>query len=172
MIPSDSQQLESYVPIYDVVPASWEDARPFIVEQLKRITISLNSREIGFFLDQELLTGKAFIPGSNIVLTGGTSQQFRSVLRMVVDFGALPNASVKSVPHGIIVDANFTLVQMWACATNPISLVSFPISYSDPYVLSNAVALNMDATNVNIATGTNLSAFTRCFVVIEYMQEL
>ncbi len=172
MIPSDSQQLESYVPIYDVVPAAWEDARPFIVEQLKKITISVNSREIGFFLDQELLTGKAFIPGFNIQLAGGSSQQFRSVLRMVVDFGALPNASVKSVPHEIMVDNNFTLVQMWACATDPLAFLSFPIPYCDPYVLANGVALTMDATNVNIATGINRTTFTRCFVVIEYMQEL
>lgn len=172
MTPSDSQQLESYVPTYDVAPRTWEEGRPFIVEQLKKLANAINVREIGYFLDQELLTGKAFIPGVNIAAGGGSSQQFRTVLRMVVDFGALPNTGTKSVPHGIFVDANFTLVQMWAAATNPISLVSFPIPYIDPNTLANGVALTMDATNVNITTGSNRNTFTRCYVVVEYMQEL
>ena len=46
----DSQTLESYVPVYDVVPEKWEEARPFLVEQLKKISEGVNTREIGFFL--------------------------------------------------------------------------------------------------------------------------
>ena len=39
---SDNQMLESFVPIYDVVPDKWEVARPFLVEQLskpKKVTL-------------------------------------------------------------------------------------------------------------------------------------
>lgn len=169
MNPLDSQIFESYVPVYDVVPEKWEDARPFIVEQLKRITNSLNVKEIGFFLDEELLSGKAFIPGTN---TGGTSQQFRQVLRKVIDFGTLPNAGTKLVPHGITVTNNFTLVFLGAYATDPNSLISFPIPYADPGNILNNVAINMGSTNIAITTGINQSSFTRCYVIIEYLQEL
>jgi len=168
----DSQQFESYIPVYDVAPEKWEEARPFIVEQLKKISTAINIREIGWFLDEELLTGKAFIPGLNNDFSGGTSQQFRQVLRKVIDFGALPNTGTKSVPHGITVDANFTLVFMAAAATDPIALISFPIPYADPSNNLNAVAITIDAVNVNITTGSNRSNFTRCFVTIEYLQEL
>jgi hypothetical protein len=167
--PLNNQDLESYVPVYDVVPEKWEDARAFIVEQLKKLAIAVNTREIGFFLDEELLSGKAFIPGTN---TGGTSQQFRQVLRKVIDFGALPNAGTKSVPHGISFTSNFTLVFMGAYATNPAFLVALPIPYADPGNILNNIAINMDSTNVNITTGTNLTSFTRCYVIIEYLQEL
>ena len=168
----DSQILESYVPVYDVVPEKWEDARPFIVEQLKKITNAVNLREIGFFLDEELLSGKAFIPGTVNLQASETAQQYRTILRKVVDFGALPNAGAKAVPHNIVVDANFTLIQMWAAATDPIALTMLPIPYATPLALNQNIALQMDATNVIITTGTNRTAFTRCHIVLEYIQEL
>lgn len=172
MIPTDSQTLESYLPVYDAIPKTWEEARPFIVEQLKKISDAVNIREIGWFLDEELLSGKAFIPGSNDVLDGDTSVRYRTMLRKVIDFGPLPAAGVKSVPHGIVFDNNFTLIQIWASATDPIGLICFPIPYADPNVLANAVLLTMDAVNVNIGVGINRTNYTRCFVIIEYTQEL
>lgn len=170
--PLNNQDLESYVPIYDVVPENWKDARAFLIEQLKRLSIAVNTREIGWFLDEELLTGKAFIPGSSSVSDRGTSEIFRQVLRKVIDFGTLPNAGTKSVPHGISFTNNFTLVLLGAYATNPTALISLPIPYADPLSLTNSIAINMDATNINITTGTNLTAFTRVFVTIEFLQEL
>lgn len=167
----DSQNLESYVPVYDVAPETWEEGRVFIVEELKKLANAINVREIGFLLDQELLSGKSFIPGANIVTDGGSSQQFRTVLRKVIDFGTLPNTATKSVPHGITFDANFTLVQMYAAATDPVGLFAIPIPYAYP-ILNQEIGIYMDSTNVNIVTGANQTAYTRCFVVIEYMQEL
>jgi hypothetical protein len=172
---SDSQILESFVPVYDTVPEKWEDARPFLVEQMKKITNAVNVREIGFFLDEELLSGKSFIPGVNANLNGATSQLFRQVLRKVIDFGGLPLnplGGTKSVPHGIVFDANFTLVQMWASATDPIALTALPIPFASPSALAENIRLYMDRTFVNITTAANYSGYTRCFVVIEYMQEL
>lgn len=169
--PLNNQNLESYVPIYDVVPEKWEDARDFIVEQLKRLAIAVNTREIGFFLDEELLTGKAFIPGLNNASNGGTSELFRQVLRKVIDFGPLPNAGTKSVPHGISFTGNFTLVFMGAYATDPIALIALPIPFADPTNV-NTIAINMGVTNVSITTASNLSNFTRVFVICEFLQEL
>lgn len=167
----DSQLLESYVPVYDAAPEKWEDARAFLVEHLKKISNAVNVRTIGWYLDQELLAGNAFIPGANIA-GNASPQQFRQVLRMVVNFGPLPNAGTKSVPHGIVFNSNFTLINLYAAATDPIALIGFPIPYADPIALINAVALTIDSTNVNITTGTNKTNFTRCYVVIEYLQEI
>ncbi len=170
MQPEDSQNLESYVPVYDVVPERWEEARPFLVEQLKKITTAVNTREIGWYLDQELLTGKAFIPGSNNILDGGTSQSFRSILRKVVDFGALPDSASKAVPHEIVVDNNFTLIQIWAAGTDPTTPQALPIPYVS--TLGLIVQLDMNSTDVIITTNSAFSRFSRCYVIIEYLQEL
>lgn len=166
----DSQNLDAFLPVYDVIPQKWEDARDVIVEMLKQVTNGVNIRVIGWYLDEELLTGKAFIPSVN--LSGNqTPSQYRQVLRLVVVFGQLPNATVKSVPHGITVDSNFTLVQMYAAATDPVNLIAFPIPY-DSAGTASGVALYMDATNIYIRTESNRTSYTRCNVIVEYLQEL
>lgn len=168
--PLDSQEFESYVPVYDAIPEKWEDARDFLVEHLKKISTGVNAREIGFFLDQELLSGKQFIPGAG---TSGGSNQFRSILRKVVDFGQLPAAGNKAVPHGIVFDSNFTLMQLYAAATDPISFIAIPIPWAEVPIAPNGnIRVYIDATNINITVGSDRSNFTRCFVIIEYIQEL
>jgi len=164
-----SQEFESFVPVYDTVPEKWDDARQFLVEHLKKISNAINVREIGFFLDEELLSGKAFIPGATI--PGNNPGIFRQVLRKVIDFGVLPNTATKSVPHGILFDTRFTLIQLWASATSSTNLTAFPIPFTS-LILANQIQLFMDATNVVIVTGSNRSNFDRCFVFIEYIQEL
>lgn len=171
MIPQDSQQLESYVPVYDVVPEKWEEARQFLVEQLKKLATAVNSREIGFYLDQELLSGKAFIPGVNISTDGGSSQQFRTILRKVIDCGTLPNTALKTVPHGITIDANFTLIDLYGAATDPTNLLSIDLGHA-AVTATNTVEIFLDSVNVVIITGSNRSTYTRSFVIIEYIQEL
>lgn len=166
---SDNEIFETYLPVYDAIPDAWEDAKPFIVEQFKRISNSVNFKESGFFIDEEVLSGKAFIP---VTTTGYTSQTFRQVLRKVIDFGALPNASTKNVPHNINFDSNFTLIDLYACATDPVSFVGIPIPYADTVALANQVEIDIDATNINITTGIDRTNFTRCYVVIEYLQEV
>lgn len=170
MQPQTSQILESYIPVYDDIPKTWENARPFLVEQLKGISNAINIREIGWLLDEELLTGKAFIPGVN-TLGNSQPQQFRQVLRIVVDFGALPNTGTKSLPHGVIFDANFTLVSISISATDPVNFLAFSLEYWDNTGTSS-ITLNMDANNVNVITTSDYSAYTRSFIIIEYLQEL
>jgi hypothetical protein len=160
MINQDSQHFESYLPIYDVVPEKWEDARPFLVEQFKKISDAVNIREIGWFLDEELLTGKAFVPGVNSV-NGQTSQTFRQILRKVIIFPGL-TIGLNTQPHGLTVDYNFTLVAMFGGASDAIALTGEP--------LPNGVdTISYDATNVYV---TVAAAYTRASVTMEYTQEL
>jgi hypothetical protein len=158
-IAMDSQNLESFVPVYDAIPSDWDAARPFIVEQLRKISDGVNIREIGWYLDQELLSGKAFIPGINND-TGGTSQEFRQILRIVVVVGPII-AGLNTIPHRLIVDYNFTLIQLWASATNSSTFRS--VTFSNPDTIY------MDATNIYI---TSDGTYDRCNAVVEYLQEI
>lgn len=151
---NDSQQLESYLPVYDVAPETYEEGRSFLVEQLKRVAEAVNARVIGFYLDQELLTGKSFVPGVN------NSQEFRSILRMIVLVGPI-TSGLNTIPHGISVTGNFTLIQLWASATNSSTFRSVTFCNSD--------SLYMDQTNIYI---TSDGTYDRCNAVVEYMQEL
>lgn len=166
----DNRNFESYIPVYDTIPEKWEDGRAFLIEQLKKIINSLNVREIGFFLDEELVSGKLFIPGQ---IPPGTNPNtnFRTVFRKVIDFGPLTVIGINSRPHGITFDVNFTLIELRAEATKPTATFSaIPIPFVSQ--TENAeIEINMDATNVNIVTAIDYSAYTRVFVIIEYLLE-
>lgn len=159
MTPSiSSQEFESYVPVYDTIPENWEEGRQFLIEQLRKISNGVNIREIGWFLDEELLSGKAFIPGANTV--GNSSpKQFRQILRKVVDVSPLV-AGANSFNHGINFDTNFTLIDLWVCGTNSGTLTALRIT-------GNNVVMN--ATQFLI---TSPQAFDRAFCFCEYIQEL
>lgn len=158
---SEAQRLESYVPVYDVAPKEWEEGRAFMVEQFKRMANAINVREIGFYLDEELLSGKSFIPGMNDMADGGSSQQFRTILRKVIVFPGL-TIGVNTQPHGLTVDVNFSLIQLFGSATNAVAMTGEP--------LPNGVdTISYDATNIII---TVAAAYTRAFATIEFIQEL
>lgn len=150
--PTD-QIFEAYLPVYDAVPEKWEDARAFLTEQLKRISNTVNLREIGWFLDEELLSGKQFIPGA------ANNQEYRSVFRKVIDLGAI-SVGANSVAHGIDFDANFSLIDLWVAATDSVAFSA--AAYVAPEV-------EMDAVNIVFSSP---AAYDRAYAVCEYIQEL
>ncbi len=156
-IPS-SQEFESFVPVYDTVPEDWEDARQFLVEHLKKISNAVNIRTIGWLLDEELLSGQAFIPGATI--PGNNPGVMRQVFRKVVDVSPLIVGVNPGVNHGITFDVNFTLIDLWVAGTNSSTFTARDISGND--VLMNATQLVI----------TSPQAFDRAFAFIEYTQEL
>jgi hypothetical protein len=157
MISKDSQQFDSYLPVYDVVPEKWDDARPFFVETLKKISEAVNVRQIGWFLDQELVSGKQFFQSPNVQ----DMQEFRTIFRNVIDFSPLA-AGVNTQPHGLTIDANFSLMQLYAAGTDAIAFTGEPIP-------NGADTISYNATNIII---TVAKAYTRAYAVIEYIQEL
>jgi hypothetical protein len=158
---SSDQQLESFVPVYDAVPDKWEDARPFIVEQFKRLANAVNIREIGWFLDEELLSGKAFIPGVQSMADLSTSQVFRSILRKVIVFPTGVVAGANTIAHNIVVDANYEQIALWACATNS----SAPFTST---VFGNSDTIRVIGPNVIV---TSDGTYDRCKCYLEYVQE-
>ena len=153
-----SQIFESYVPVYDAVPEKWEDGRQFLVEHLKKISNAINIREIGWFLDEELLSGKQFIPGTT--LPGNNPSNFRTVLRKVIDVSPLVAGVNAGVNHGITFDINFTLIDLWVSGTNSTTFTARRITGND---------VIMNATQIII---TSPQAFDRAFAFFEYTQEL
>lgn len=156
----NNQDFETYLPVYDDIPQDWEQARTFLVEQLRRIANGVNSREVGFFLEQEVLAGKQF---TRPAVISGTSEQFRTVFRKVIDFGALPNTGSQTQPHGLTFDSNFTLIDMYGAATDP-STEALPMPNVE-------IDLRMDTSDITITTTADYSGFTRSYVVIEYLKE-
>ena len=161
----DTAQIdETYLPIYSYIPKEDEELREFLSEQFRRISNAVNVREIGWFLNQQLLSGQQFIPGVN------NTQAFRSIFRTVIVFGTLPNATTKSVAHNITVNASFSLINMYLSATDPVNFVGFSLQYWSK--ASADILLSYSATNIIVTTASDYSAYTTSFVIFEFIQEL
>jgi len=154
--------LTSYLPTDIILPDDPEELRRILDDLLKKMTDAVNDKEIAHYNTVELLSGQKWF-------TSGNPQKFRNGYRKVIDFGALPNSATKSVAHGITFDANTTFTRIYGTATDPVGIFALPIPFSDPTALNANVSLTIDATNVVITTGINRAAYTKCYVIAEWL---
>jgi len=141
-----------------------------LYQHINIISLAVNAKDTGYYPIEEFVNGQQFFP--NPALNSSTSQTPtpRQVFRKVINFGALPNTTTKSVAHDIDIKSNFTITRLYAAATNP-STSFIPIPFASPTALADNIQLDMDATNVNITTGKDQTAYTTCYVVIELIKQ-
>ncbi len=148
-----------------------DDFRLQLRKYLNNIASALNVKENGFYFEEETPTAGLFIP----IATPNSSAnvQYRPMFRTVVDFGALPNNAVKTVPHGITTTQDYSIIRLSGVATDP-GATTLDSAIPIPFVGNNPfeVELEMDATNIIIETGMNRTNYTRTFIVIEYIKEI
>jgi len=135
------------------------------------IALVINTKDSAFYVQEEFVNGQVWFPPSST--TGGKTATQRQVFRRVVNFGSLPNTATKSVAHGITTNASFTFTRIYGSATDPgaSSVTSaIPIPYAHPTDANN-IALDVDATNVIITTGSDRTAYTTSYVVLEYIKD-
>ena len=155
----------NFLPQTFIIPEDPSEKDLKLGQYLNQIATATNSKDSGFYDAVETITGQQFLP-----LYGtqkGSSATYRSVLRKVIDFGALPNATSKAVAHGIVIGSTFSATKIYGGSTNP-STSLIPLPFASPTLNLN-ISLEIDATNVTITTGTNRTAYTRTFVIIEYI---
>ena len=162
---TSNQNLETFVPVYDAPPERYEQFRQFTVEQMKRLANAVNNRVVGDYQSIELLAGKNFIPGTV------SPTENRQVFRKVLDTGTLPNATTSTTAHGLTLDSRFSLVSLYGGAYDPSTPAAIPLPYVDLTAL-NAVEVRLTSTDVVIETAVDKRAYTRSYVIIEYLKEL
>ena len=96
-------------------------------------------------------------------LTGDTWVDGKPVYRKVFNHGGLPNATSKSIAHGI--GSISSVVSLRGYATNGTNF--FPL----PYVQITAnlcVAIYVSGANIGIDTGVDRTAYNAGYIIIEY----
>ena len=79
-------------------------------------------------------------------------------------FGTLPNATTKSVAHGLTSDQYARIIRFWGQTSGATTM---PIPYVDVGSLANGIRLALNDTNIVIITASNYSAYTAT-IYIEY----
>lgn len=141
-------------------------------QNLSNMANLLNIKDSGYYVLNEFLNSQGFFQNPTTVNTTVINPELRNVFRTVVNFGALPNAGAKSVAHGITVTNTFSFTRIYACASKQTAPLSFiPIPYASVVAVADNIQLDVDATNVTITTAIDYSAYTVCYVVLEYIKE-
>ena len=151
-----------------IIPEDTSEKDLKLRDYLNDIAAATNTKDSGIYDAIETITGQQFLP--TFSTSTASNSTYRSVFRKVIDFGALPNATSKSVAHNIPIGSTYSATRIYAGATNPLTSL-IPIPFASPTLNLN-ISLEITATNVVITTGTNRTAYTRCFVVIEYIKTL
>jgi hypothetical protein len=139
------------------------------MEYLRANAYSVNDKDIGHYVLIDQQNGQKWFASA----TAANANTLRFAYRKVINFGALPNAGATSVAHGITTNASTTFTRIYGTATDPgaASITSaIPIPFSDPAAVANSIRLEVDATNVTITTAINYSAYSTCYVVLEWLQ--
>lgn len=140
-----------------------------LYQNVNTIALALNTKDSGYYVTSEFVNGQIYFqnPALNSLTT--TLPTLRQVFRTVVNFGTLPNATTKSVAHNIPINAAYSFTRIYATSSDQVALTYIPIPYASPTDADN-IELNVDATNVNITTGSNRTNYTVTYVVLEYIK--
>jgi len=153
----------------EVTSPEFKELMVRLYQNINNITIALNIKDTGVYNVIENVNGQVFFP--NPTLNSSTAQIpfFRQVYRTVINFGSLPNAATTSVAHGITITPVTTFTRIYAAASNLTGDTYIPIPYASP-TAANSIEISVDATNVNITTAIDYSAYTICYGILEYLQ--
>lgn len=152
----------------DVTSPAFKELLVRLYQNLNLLSLVTNVKDSGMYVDSEFQTSCQYFADPALNSSTQQTPTLRPVFRKVINFGALPNATTKSVAHGIAPTASFSFTRIYGCSTTP-STSYIPLPYASTTLINN-VELNADATNVNITTGINRSAYTITYVVLEYIK--
>jgi hypothetical protein len=159
-----SNGIQSFVPNDLLIPSQFEIANPILTDYFRRMVSALNDKDIGQYNTIPIVNGQKWF-------TPGDANRERFVYRLVVNFGALPNAATKTVAHSITTTANTIFTRIYGTATDPgaatiTSAIPLPFASS---TLNQNIILSVDAANVIITTAIDYSMYTTTYVVLEYI---
>jgi hypothetical protein len=148
-------------------PVVTDDLKEMMIRLYQDLTFicnTINLKETAYYTLDEFVTGQLFFPNPALNSTTPQTPVFRQAFRKLINFGTLPNAATKSVAHGLAFDSTYTFTKIYATATDPVGLVAFPIPIT-------GTTITVDATNVNITTTANMTAYTACFCILEFIKQ-
>lgn len=142
-----------------------------LYQNINLISLVLNTKDSALYPLQEFVNGQQFFANPTLDSTTSQSPTQRQAFRLVINFGTLPNATTKSVAHGLTITSGYSLTRLYGAATKSDQSEFIPIPYTSASAVNQNIELNMDDTNVNITTGVDQTAYTISYVVIEYIKQ-
>lgn len=169
-IPTTNIWDVSSISSMDVTSPEFKELIIRLYQNLNNMALSINIRDAGYYNLFPFVNGQLYFPNQSLDSQTSQTPQFRQVIRKVINFGALPNTTSKSVPHGIPINSQFTFTRIYGTASDTTGNTYIPIPYASP-TLANNIELSVGARDVVITTGSSRTSFTFCYVVLEYLNQ-
>lgn len=88
-----------------------------------------------------------------------------TIYKKTISCGALPDAGVKNIAHGI---SNISrILKMDGCAYHPSNQFTIPLQFVSTTAI-NSVVVNASGPNIVITTGIDRSSFTESYITLYY----
>lgn len=98
--------------------------------------------------------------------TGATWVDGSPIYKKTINFGALPNATSKTVAHGISNLGRVLKIEGYAYRSS--NQTTYPIPFISKDAAANNIGTTVNSTNIEIGTGTDRSGITECYVTLYY----
>ena len=156
----------------DVNSPEFKELLVRLYQNLNEIALNLNLKDTGYYTQEEFVNGQLFLRDPALVnnpsLVDPANEAYRQVIRKVILIESLPNTALKSVAHGINVTPTTIFTRIYGSANDLTGNNYIPLPYSSPTAANN-IEVNVDSTNVNVITGSNRTAFTNSYIVLEWI---
>ena len=153
----------------DVQSPEFKELLVRLYQDLNRMLFSLNRKISGNYGLSQFVTGSLWFPSTSS--TSVANVTYRPETRVVINFGTLPDTTTKSLAHGINCNKGVSFTRIYGAATDPVGFNYIPLPYASPTLVNN-IELKVDATNVTVITGSNRTAFTTTYIVLEFLTAL
>lgn len=148
--------LNTSIVLPDVMPKEQSELAVKLVSLFNDFALKINNRSISTYSNQQVSTGKIYPAVTGLFQRFSYRKQFR--------FPNIIAAGTTSLPHGITpYPTEFTLI------TGTITLAATPISEGIPTGGADAVAITVDAANVNIICSSATYNGGTAEVTLEYL---
>jgi hypothetical protein len=157
----DSSELQGM----DVTSDRFKEMLVNLCQNLDLMQSTLNLKDSAHYNTSEFVNGQVFFPSSSTNSSNTNTMVGRQVYRKVINFGALPNTTTKSVTHDLNITTGYTFTRIYATASDTTNRTFIPIPNA-----STDINLEVDATNVKIKTAGNFSSYDTTYVILEYLK--
>lgn len=153
----------------DVTSPQFKELLVRLYQNLNQQALVTNGKDTGIYHTEEFVSGQVFF--SDPLLDSSTPDRAvqRQGLRKVINFGALPNTSTKSVKHNITLQESVTFTRIYGTSSDTTNKLYIPLPYSSSTLINN-IELWVEGDYVKITTAADWSACTKTYVVLEFLK--
>lgn len=152
----------------DVTSPQFKELLVRLYQNINNISVALNLKDSGYYITDSFVNSQLFFPNPAYNSSTSVNPGYRQVFRIVINFGALPNATTKSVPHNLDVNTQYTFTRIYGVASDTTSFNYIPLPYASASGTDN-IELSVDSTNVTVATTSDRTNFNVCYIILEYI---